>query len=120
MRKPLHQLHESDVEASIAGHRWFDLVRGYVLDIRSAKVDIDPPSILSKASAVVSITVSGIKVGDDILTVCKPSLSSGLFVAHGIVTAEDSVDVLFVNSAATTVNDPEEEYTITYIKNTKA
>ena len=104
----------------LEGRRWLDLVRSYVVDIREAKVDIDPPNLLSQASIVVSVTVPGVKVGDSILTVCKPTLSSKVFVAHGVVTAADTVDVLFVNANTIPVNDPEEEYVITYIKNTKA
>jgi len=119
LRHPLHQLHESDFEASDSGHRWLDLVRGYVLDIRMAKVSIDPPSMLPGSTAVVSATVEGVKVGDDVIQICKPSLANGVFVAHGIVVAADTLSILFVNSNSGVIDEPEEEYTITYIKNTR-
>ena len=120
MRKPLHQLHESDVEASVSGHRWFDLVRGYVLDIRLATVNINPPSIAANDTVNVTVTIPGMKVGDLILQIIKPTTTSGLVVVQGIVTSDDTVVMAFVNNKAGATNDPEEEYTVIYIKNTKA
>ena len=119
MRKPLHQLTESDIEASPAGHRWFDLVRGYVLDIRVAYVNIDPPNISANDTVEVTATVPGLRVGDIIIQITKPTTTSGLVPAQGIVTADDTVVIAFVNNKASSTDDPEEEYTITYIKNTR-
>ena len=119
MRKPLHQLTEDDVEASPSGHRWFELVRTYVLDIRSITVDINPPSVDANDTVDVTVTVPGLKVGDIILQIIKPTTTSGLVAIQGVVTAADTVVIAFVNNKAGATNDPEETYTIVYIKNTK-
>ena len=119
LRKPLHQLHESDIEASIAGHRWMDLVRGYVLDIRSTTLAINPPLVAANDTVDVTVTVTGLKVGDIILQIIKPTTSSGLFVAQGYVSAADTVVMSFCNNKTGATDDPEETYTIVYIKNTK-
>lgn len=120
MRKPLHQLHEDDIEASEAGKQWLDLVRGYVLDIRDTTVAINPPSIAANDSVDVDATVTGLKVGDIILQTIKPTTTSGVFVAQGVVIAEDTVRFLFVNNKSVSKDDPLETYTVIYIKNTKA
>ena len=118
LRHPLHQLHESDIEASEAGHRWLDLVRNHVVDIRSTTVDINPPSVAANDTVNVTVTVTGLKAGDLILQIIKPTTTSGLVVAQGIVTADDTVVMAFVNNKSGATDDPEETYTILYIKNT--
>ena len=96
------------------------MVRGYVLDIRSTTVDINPPSIAANDTVNVTVTIPGLKVGDIIIQIIKPTTTSGLIVAQGIVTADDTVVMAFVNNKAGATDDPEETYTIVYIKNTKA
>lgn len=119
MRTPLHQLHESDIQASEGGHRWLDLVRNLVLDIRSTTVDINPPNVNANDTVNVTVTVTGLRVGDFILQIIKPTTTSGLVVAQGIVTADDTVVMAFVNNKSGATDDPEETYTLIYIKNTR-
>jgi len=119
MRKPLHQLHETDVEASIAGHRWFDLVRGYVLDIRRLDIPWDPPALSANDHVEVTVTATGLKVGDIILAIIKPTFTAGFHVGQGRVDADDTISIEITNGKGSGSDPGLETYTVIYIKNTK-
>lgn len=118
MRKPLHQLGEEDIQASEPGHRWLDLVRSYVLDIRQIDVTWNPASLAANTTAEQSVTVSGLKVGDIIISIIKPTLSAGLGVLQGRVSAADTLTIQLINTTAAPINAGEEVYSVVYIKNT--
>ncbi len=118
MRKPLHQLHESDIQASEGGQRWLDEVRGYVLDIRKIDFLWDPTSINSNTHAEQDVTIEGLKVGDLPLTVIKPTFTQGILIGSSRVSAADTLSVQMANGSSGSANPPEELYTLVYIKNT--
>lgn len=119
MKKPLHQLTNNDIEASTEGHRWLDLVGKYVLDIREASVTFDPASVGANTTVEQTVTVSGLKVGDIILTVIKPTLEAGLGVLQGRVSAADTLAIQLINTTAAPIDAGSESYTVIYIKNSK-
>lgn len=119
MRKPLHQLHESDFEASDSGHRWLDLVRGYVLDIRQMDVTWNPASLAANTHVEETVTATGVKVGDIILAVIKPTFTQGFQVGQGRVSAADTLAVQVCNGTGSASNPGSETYNVIYIKNTK-
>lgn len=120
MRKPLHQLHESDFEASDSGQRWLDLVRGYVLDIRQLDLPWNPPAMSANDHIEETVTATGLKVGDIILTVIKPTFTAGFHVGQGRVDADDTISIEITNGKGSGSNPGLETYTVIYIKNTKA
>lgn len=120
MRKPLHQLGKDDIEASDSGHRWFDLVRGYIVDIRDMELTIDPSSVLANTTAEQTFTLTGIKSQDYIISVVKPTLTAGLGVLQGRASADDTLAIQFINTTIAAIDPPSEVYQVIYIKNTKA
>ena len=119
LRKPLYQLDESDVEASEAGHRWLDEVRGYVLDIREIDFTFDPASVAANTTVELSATVTGLKVGDVVISIVKPTLSAGLGVLQGRVSATDTLAIQFINASVGAVDAGSETYKLIYIKNSR-
>ena len=119
MRKPLYQLDESDVEASEAGHRWLDEVRGYVLDLREIDFTWNPALLAANTHVEESVTVSGLKVGDIILAVIKPTFMQGFQVGQGRVSAADTLGVQVVNGTAGNSDPDSETYKLIYIKNSR-
>ncbi len=118
LRKPVPQIQLPDFEnISDTGFRWLDLVRQYSVDIRSIEVDINPPLVAANDTINVTVTVPGIRLGDLIIQVIKPTTTSGLVVAQGIVTADDTAVLAFVNNKSGGTDDPLETYTIIFIKN---
>ena len=118
LRKPLHQLSESDIESSSEGKRWLDLVRSYTLDIRDMSVTWDVASVAANTTVEQTVTATGLKVGDIILAVIKPTLSAGLGVLQGRVSAADTLSVQLINTTAAPIDPAPESYTVVYIKNT--
>lgn len=119
MRKPLHQLSEDEIEANESGYRWLDLVRSYVLDIREITVTWNPASLAANTHVEESITATGLKVGDIILAVIKPTFTQGFSVGQGRVSAENTLNIQVVNGTLVASNPAEESYKVIYIKNTR-
>jgi len=119
MRSPLHQLHENDIQASPEGHRWIDLVRSYVVDIRKTTFTWNPTSVAANTHEEQTVTISGMKVGDDILSIVKPTFTDGFLVGQGRVSAADTVEIQIANGKGDSSNPPEEVYTLIYIKNSR-
>ena len=119
MRKPLYQLTEEDIQASVSGRQWLDLVQKYVIDINDFELTIDPASVAANTTVEQTFTVEGIKALDSIISVEKPSLTAGLGVLQGRMSADDTLAIQFINTTASPIDPPSETYLITYIKNTR-
>ena len=119
MRKPLHQLSEDDIQANDEGYRWLDLVRGYILDIRDIDFTFDPASIAASTTVEQTVTVSGLKSQDIVLSVIKPTLTTGVGVLQARISADDTLAIQMVNATVGAVDAPSESYKLIYIKNTK-
>ena len=120
LRKPLHQLSEGDIESNAVGNRWLDLVRSYTLDIRCINVTFNPASLAAQTHVEETVTATGLKVGDIILAVIKPTFTQGFQVGQGRVSAADTLAVQIVNGTTSASNPVSESYTVIYIKNTSA
>lgn len=119
MRKPLHQLHESEIEATAEGMRWLDLVREHTLDIRGVDIEFNPASVVANTTVEQTLSVTGLKPQDIILSVIKPTLTAGFGVLQGRVSATDTLAVQLINTTAGAIDAPSEIYQIIYIKNTR-
>lgn len=119
MRKPLFQLSNEDIKASVAGQRWLDEVRGYVVDIRDAELTIDPASVAANTTVEQTFALEGIKALDSVLAVVKPTLTAGLGVLQGRPSADGTLAIQFINTTAAPIDPPSEVYLVTYIKNTR-
>ena len=120
MRKPLPQVYESDIQESPDGLKWLDLVRGFVLDIREASVVFNPSSVASSTTVEQTVTATGLKTQDIVLSVVKPTLTAGFGVLQGRVSATDTLALQLINTTAGAINAPQETYTVIYIKNSRS
>ena len=119
MKHPLHQLHEDDIQSNEVGKRWIDLVRNYVLDIREITFTWNPVSVAANTTVELSVTVSGLKSNDIVLSLIKPSLDAGLGVLQARVSADDTLSVQLINVTGSPIDAGSETYQLVYIKNSR-
>lgn len=74
-------------------------------------VVFDPASVATITTAEQDVTVKGVKVGDIVLAVNKPSLTAGVGIVNARVKAADTVSLQFVNPTAGSVDPASETYT---------
>ncbi len=71
----------------------------------------DPASVSAASVAEQDITVTGVKAGDVVLSVSKPTLTAGLTLGNARVKSAGTVAVQFVNPTAGAVDAASETYT---------
>lgn len=121
MRKPLPPVQKNDFpQVNDQGVKWLDLVRTHSIDIRQTTVTFDPASVAANTTVEQTVTVTGLKTDDIILSVNKPTLDAGLAVGGGRVSATDTLAITFINASVGAVDPGSEVYTIVYIKNSRA
>ena len=121
IRKPVPQVHDTEFPGiTPVALRWLDLVRQYSIDIRLVEVTFDPASIAANTTAEQSVTVNGLSTADIIIAVIKPTLTAGIGVLQGRVSATDTLAIQFVNASAGAIDPPSEVYKVIYIKNSRA
>ncbi len=86
--------------------------RGNLLKVYAVQVSIDVTSKAAATSAEQDVTVNGVKAGDIVLSVNKPSLSAGLGVANARVKSDNTVSLTFMNATAAAIDPAAETYTI--------
>lgn len=84
--------------------------RGNILNLFVVDVTADVTSRTLSTSTEFDFTVPGVKVGDIVVSVSKPSLSAGLVVGSARVKAADTVAVTFGNCTAGAVDPASETY----------
>ncbi len=121
MRKPLPPVNKADwPEISNDGIIWLELVRNRVVDIRSATFTFDPISIAANTTVEQTVTLTGLKTDDLILSVIKPTFTAGIAVGQGRISLNDTLAITFINASGGAVNPPSETYTVVYIKDSRA
>lgn len=118
LRKPLPQIQKPDFpETSDDGFRWLDLIRQYSVDIRDIDLTFNPASVAANTTVEQTVAVSGLLVEDIILSVIKPTLTAGLGVLQGRVSATDVLAIQLINTTGGAINAGSETYKVIYIKN---
>lgn len=79
------------------------------------QVSIDLANTPTITTAVTSVTVAGLRVGD-FVAVNKPSHSTGLGIANARVSAADTLEITTVNPTAGGINPSAETYTVVVIR----
>ncbi len=85
---------------------------GNILKLFAVQVTFDPAAVNTITTAEQDVTVPGVKVGDIVMSVNKPSLTAGLGICNARVKAADTVSLQFVNPTAGSVNAGSEVYTM--------
>jgi hypothetical protein len=87
------------------------IARGNLLKVFALQVSIDVTSKSAATTAEQDITITGVKTGDIVLSVNKPTLSAGLGIANARVKSDDTVAVTFINATAGAIDPAAETYT---------
>ena len=119
MRKPLPPIHDTDIESTAEGLKWLESVRSFVVDIRELSFTWNPASLAANTHVEGAVTVSGLKTGDVVLSVIKPTFTQGFQVGQGRVYADDTLAVQVVNGTGLASDPGSEVYTLMYLKNSR-
>jgi hypothetical protein len=87
------------------------IARGNLLKVFALQISIDVTSKSAATTAEQDITITGVKTGDIVLSVNKPTLSAGLGIANARVKSDDTVAVTFINATAGAIDPAAETYT---------
>lgn len=79
-------------------------------------VSFAPGSIGANTSSEVAVTMPGILASDVVIAFIKPTLTAGIDVGSGRVSAANTVRVLFQNSTASPIVVPTETYTVVVMR----
>jgi hypothetical protein len=85
--------------------------RGNLLRLFAVSVTWDPAAVATATTAEQSVTVTGVKVGDIVVSYNKPANTAGAMPVNARVSAADTVSVSFVNPTAGSVNPASETWT---------
>jgi|10_taG_2_1085330.scaffolds.fasta_scaffold81181_2 hypothetical protein len=91
--------------------RWLDRLVPLIPKIETYSVTLDPASIAANTTAEQTFTVSGLKT-NDIITINKPSNTTGVGIVNARVSATDTLAITFINATAGAVNPASETYKI--------
>lgn len=87
------------------------LPRGNLYRIYAVSVTFNPASVASATSAEQTVTVTGVKSGDIVVAVNKPSATAGVGIVNARVSAANTVALTFMNATAGAVDPGSESYT---------
>lgn len=72
--------------------------RGNINELQIVSVALTPSAVSANTTAQQTFTVTGVKVGDVVVAVDKPSHQAGLGIVGARVTAADTVGITFSNN----------------------
>lgn len=72
--------------------------RGNINELQIVSVALTPSAVGANTTAQQTFTVTGVKVGDVVVAVEKPSHQAGLGIVGDRVTAADTVGITFSNN----------------------
>lgn len=72
----------------------------------------DPASVAAATSAEQTVTVQGLRVGDYVFDLSKPSLTAGIGIVNVRVSAANTLAITLMNATAAPVDAPSELYSV--------
>jgi hypothetical protein len=72
----------------------------------------DPASIAAATTAEQTVTVNGLRVGDYVMDVSKPTLTAGVGIVNCRVSAANTLAITWVNATAAAVDPASETYSL--------
>lgn len=73
---------------------------------------INPASVAASVTVEQTFPVPGLKAGDVVLAINKPSATAGLGIVGARVSADDTLAITFTNPSAGAVDAPSEVYEV--------
>lgn len=95
--------------------RWMGHLQDLFPKISTYTVTLNPAAVVANSTAEQTFTVTGLRT-TDIVTVNKPTHSSGLGIMGARVSADDTLAITFANVTGGTVDPPSEDYLISAIR----
>lgn len=120
MRKPLSPISSTEIQCTQEGLKWLESVRSAVLDIREMDITFDPSSLAANTHVEETVAAAGLRLGDIILAVIKPTFTQGFQVGQGRVSATNTLAIQITNGTGSASNPASEIYKVIYIKNSRA
>lgn len=105
------------IESDEDGKKWLNLVQQRLVDVRKEELTFDPASVAPNTTVEQSVTLTGLKSQDIVIAVIKPTLTAGLGVLQGRVSADDTLVIQLINTTSGAIDAASEVYTVIYIKN---
>jgi hypothetical protein len=115
IRSPVPQVTSEDVLQGTED-MWFNLVSRNSVQLYDFDVTIDPASIAASTTVEQDFTVQGLGLNDLILSLTKPTLTSGIGLGGSRVKSENTLSVTFINATGGAIDPPSEEYTLVVIR----
>lgn len=97
--------------------------RGNINELQIVSVALTPSAVSANTTAQQTFTVTGVKVGDVVVAVEKPSHQAGLGIVGARVTAADTVGITFSNNTGAGITPTAGEtydFVIARLDNTQA
>ena len=91
------------------------LLSGNIIAMGVCQVSINLANTPTITTAVTSVSVPGVRVGDFIF-VNKPTHSAGLGIVNVRVSAADTVEIMTVNPTAAGIDPAAETYTLLWVR----
>lgn len=88
---------------------WFRRITKAIPKVQTFQVTLDPASVNANSTSEQTFTVTGLTT-KDIVTVNKPTHTSGLTIGNARVSAADTLAITFQNSTGGSINPPSESY----------
>ena len=83
-----------------------------VVELRQYSVSLNPASVAANTVAEQTFTVTGLQVGDTVISINKPTTSAGLGISGMRVSAANTLAVAFNNNTAGAIDAGAETYKI--------
>jgi len=91
---------------------WFGRLSEVIPVIRTFSVAINPPSIAANTTGVATATVKGLLATNNyVVQVNKPTHTAGLGIVNCRVSADDTIEITFMNTTGSPIDAGEETYT---------
>lgn len=97
--------------------RWFSLVTKASSNIQVLSATFDPAQVNTITTSEQTVTVTGVLLDRDVvLSVTKPTHTTGLGIVNARVSANDTIAVTFMNPTAGNINPPSETYVFVVLR----
>lgn len=90
--------------------KWFGFLEEAVPVIRTFTVTVDAPSVDANTTGVKTVTVAGL-LTTDVVYVNKPSHETGLGIVNCRVSADNTLEITYMNTTGSSIDAASESYT---------
>ena len=116
MYRPLEQPPVREDKESVVWNKWFQILTDLQTKIKVYEESVNPGTVAANTTAEVDVTLDNVRSTDIVLSVNKPTHSTGLGVVGMRVKAEDTVSITFMNTTGSGIGPGAENYKIVVLE----